>query len=98
MFILGFSILLIAVCIAIYGLGGYVSDYLNVASFLFILVPLLAVLTATSSFKVFCEGFKAAIFSKRTVPEGIPEQSALLFRLMSKITVLASVLCMLICS
>ena len=97
MFILGFAIFLISSGLVVYILGGDVRDFLNLPSLLIILVPLAAVLTATKSFRVFYGGLRAMILPKEPITEELRGQAASLFRLLSKITALASVLGFLIC-
>jgi len=97
MFILGFAVFLVSSGLVITLLGGDVRDFLNLPSLLIILVPLAAVLTATKSFKVFYGGLRAMILPKEPITEDLRGQAASLFRLLSKVTALASALGVLIC-
>ena len=96
MFILGFAIFLIGVGITITLHGGYLMDYVDLPSLLIIFVPLLAFLTATKSFKVFCAGLRAVILPKTPITEELRDQSVTLFRLLSKTTAIASAIGVLI--
>jgi len=61
-----------------------------------LILPLAAVLTITRSFKLFGAGFRAALFPKKEIEADVRKQAALLFRLMSKTTMLAAVITTLI--
>ena len=69
MFILGFVIYLGSIFFAITLLGAAFSNFLNIPSLLIIIVPLLAVLTATRSFAIFGKGLKAMILHKKPLSE-----------------------------
>ena len=97
MFILGLAIYLISTGTVITILGGDVRDFLSIPSLLIILVPLAAVLTATKSFRVFYGGLRAMILPKEPITEELRGQAASLFRLLSKVTALASALGVLVC-
>jgi len=90
MFLLGFAIYLVSTGCVIIILGGHVADFINLPSLLIILVPLLAVLTATRSFKVFYGGLRSVILPKEQIKEELRGQAASLFRLLSKITGMVS--------
>ena len=96
MFRLGFVIFLLGTMFVIAILGGRPLDYLDPATMLLILLPLAAVLTATGSFKVFVAGWRAAHSPKEPISEELRGQAASLFRFLSKITMLAASLGMLI--
>jgi len=57
---------------------------------LIIVVPLLGILTATKSFKVFSGGFKAVLNPYRPLSKDLRGQAASLFRLLSKSTAIVS--------
>ena len=57
-----------------------------------IIISLLSFLVATRSLKVFCAGLRAAIFPKADITEELREQAVSLFNLLTKITLLATVL------
>jgi len=97
MFFLGLGIFLIFNALMIVGLGGEIIDYINFPSFMMILVPLLAVLTITRSYRVFWGGLRAAFSPKKEVPEDLRLQAASLFRLLSITALLAALISMLIC-
>jgi len=90
MFILGFAIFLVCSCLTAILLGGNLLNYLNLPILLMILIPLVAVLTATKSFKVFYHGLKAVIVPKQPISEELRGQAASLFRLLSKSTAIIS--------
>jgi len=71
-------------------LGGYLRDYLNLPTIIFILIFLTIVLTITRSFKLFVIGFRAALFPKKEISDETREQAAKLYRLLSITTVLAA--------
>ena len=98
MFILGFVIFLIICIITVVFLGGWIAYFLNIPSLLIILLPLVAVLTATRSFKVFAGGLKAVMQPQAPLPEELRGQAASLFRLLSKTTALAAGIGFLICT
>lgn len=84
MFLLGFGVFLLAVVLTIRIQGGMVLDFIDPASLLFILLPLVAVLVATKSFQVFYGGLRAVIFPNRPITEELRGQAATLFRFLSK--------------
>jgi len=73
-------------------LGGELGDFADLPTLMFIVLPLLAVLTITRSFKLFAIGFKAALFPKRKIDEVVRANAARLYRLLSKTTALAVLL------
>ena len=90
---------LIAIALFLFGtaftivvLGGYLSDFLNLPTLVLLILPLAAVLTITRSFKLFGAGFRAALFPKKEIEDDVRKQAALLFRLMSKTTILAAII------
>jgi flagellar motor component MotA len=90
MFIIGIAIFLIGIASLTAWAGGGFGVFIDPFSLLAVLVPLLAVLTATKSFKVFYGGLKAVIRPKENLTEDLRGQAASLFRLLSKTTALAS--------
>jgi len=90
MFIPGFAIFLICAGMTITVLGGQLNFFLSLPSFLIVTIPLVAVLTATKSFKVFYGGLKAVVLPKKPITEELRGQAASLFRLLSKIAALAA--------
>ena len=97
MFILGFAIVLFGFLFGAAFLGGWLTDYVDLPSFLIIVIPLLGILTATKSFKVFYGGIKAVIWPKKAIPEELIGQAASLFRLLSKSTAIVSAVGFLVC-
>ena len=89
-------IFLFGTAFTIVGLGGYLADYINLPTLVLLILPLAAVLTITRSFKLFGIGFRAALFPKKEIEADVRKQAALLFRLMSKTTMLAAVITTLI--
>jgi len=70
--------------------GGYFRNYVDLPTLVAIIIPLLAVLTVTRSFKLFGIGTKAALFPKRKVDETLRANAAKLYRLLSKTTAFAA--------
>jgi transcriptional regulator with XRE-family HTH domain len=70
-------------------LGGEIGDFVDLPTLMFIVLPLLAVLTITRSFKLFAIGFKAALFPKRKIDEVVRANAERLYRSLSKATALA---------
>jgi flagellar motor component MotA len=77
-------------------LGGHIPDFLNLPSLVLIIIPFVAILTITRSFKLFGTGFRTALFPKKEIEEDIRKQAAMLFRLMSKTAIIASAIVTLI--
>ena len=78
-------------------LGGRLADFVDIASGLMLIIPLLIVLTVTRSFKLFNTGFRAAFFPKKEeAPEELRAEAANLFRLLSKTAAISAVINMLI--
>ncbi|MCL2580763.1 MAG: MotA/TolQ/ExbB proton channel family protein [Oscillospiraceae bacterium] len=92
MFKLGFAIFLVTIMITIIILGGTPIHYIDPASIMIILLPLVAVLTATRSFRVFLCGWRAAWNPREEITEEMRGQAASLFRFLSKIAMMAGVL------
>ena len=76
-------------------LGGDLKDFLNLPSLVLIIIPFVAILTITRSFKLFGIGF-AALFPKKEIEEDVRKQAAMLFRLMSKTSIIAAAIITLI--
>ena len=76
--------------------GGSIGDFIDVPTWLSIIIPILAVLTITRSFKIFSSGFRAALFPKREISENEKKQAASLFRLLSKTTILVGIILLII--
>ena len=72
--------------------GGEFGDFVDIPSWVAIIIPILAVLTVTRSFKLFGIGFKAAFLPKKDVDSSVREQAASLFKLLSKTAILSGVI------
>ena len=97
MFILGFVIALFALAMTAVFLGGEMADLVDIPSLCVILVPLLGILTATNSFKVFFRGMKAVILPKKEISEELCNEAISLFRMLSKATAIISSAGFIIC-
>ena len=97
MFILGFAIVLFGFLFGAALLGGWLIDFVDLPSFLIIAIPLLGILTATKSFKLFYGGVKAVIMPKKAMNEELRGQAASLFRMLSKSTAIISAIGFLVC-
>ena len=90
------GISVIGIVLVIMAFGGFISDFIDLPSWLAIIIPILAVLTVTRSFKTFGTGFRAALFPKIEIADGLRKQAASLFRLLSKTAVLSGIIMTLI--
>jgi len=72
--------------------GGEYGDFVDIPSWAAIIIPMLAVLTITRSFKMFGIGFRAALFPKKEVSDEVRKQAASLFRLMSVTAILSGII------
>ena len=95
-YILGFVVFLIITIFADIIFGGLATVYFTIPAMLLLLLSLVAVMTATRSFKVFGRGLKAVILPKKPLSEETRGQAATLFRLLSKTTALAAAIGVLI--
>jgi transcriptional regulator with XRE-family HTH domain len=84
MFLLGLGIFFIFNALFIVILGGSITDYMNFAALMMIVIPLLSILVATRSFRVFFAGLRAALLPKRGITDELREQAICLFRSLSK--------------
>ena len=96
-YLLGLAIFLFSVGSTIFILGGDLLYFLNLPTWLIIFVPLVGILTATQSFKVFGAGIKAVILPQQAISEDLRGKAASLFRFLSKVTALTSGIMVLIC-
>ena len=90
--IIAIAIAIIGIALVIIASGGDYGDFIDLPSWVALIIPLLAVLTITRSFKMFGIGFQAALFPKKEVTEEHRKQAALLFRLLSKTTILSGII------
>jgi len=90
--IIALLISIIGVPLVILAFGGEFADFIDLPSWIAIIIPILAVLTITRSFKTFGIGFRAALFPKNEVSEEFRKQAASLFRLLSKTAVLSGII------
>ena len=88
-FILGTTLIIVA-------FGGDIGDFVDLPTWLSIIIPLLAVLTITRSFKLFGRGFQVALFPKREISDAEKQQAASLFRLLSKTALMAGIIILII--
>jgi len=90
MFLIGFAVILIGFWFYAMLLGGQTQNFIDVASLLGILLPLVGVLAATRSFGVFYAGLRAVVFPKEEITEEMRGRAASLFRLLSKAAAMAA--------
>lgn len=94
MFLLGLAIMMFCLgFLATFGKAypmASIAFFIDLPSLLIIIGPLVAVLTATQSFKVFYEGLRAALFPKTEISEEMRGRAASLFRLLSKTAAMAA--------
>ena len=90
--IIAIAIAVIGTALIILATGGEYWDFVDIPSWVILIIPMLAVLTITRSFKMFGIGFKAALFPKKEVSNEQRKQAASLFRLMSKTAILSGVI------
>lgn len=94
MFLSGLAIMLFCIVFSmIFGKAdpmASIAFFIDLPSLLIIIGPLVAVLTATQSFKVFCAGLRAAVFPKAEISEEMRGRAASLFRLLSKTAAMAA--------
>ena len=90
---------IIAITIALAGtafiiiiFGGEYSDFVDIPSWLALIIPILAVLTITRSFGVFGVGIQTALFPKKEISDELRNQAASLFRLLSKTAILSGII------
>jgi len=90
--IIAIAIAIVGTALIILASGGDYGDFIDLPSWVAIIIPMLAVLTITRSFKVFGIGFKAALFPKKEISDELRKQVASLFRLLSKTAILSGVI------
>jgi len=96
MFFLGLGIFLVFNALTIVTLGGVLLDFINIPSIMIVIVPLLAVLTITRSYRVFFGGLRVAVSANRVIADELREHAISLFRLLSKTAVLAAIVSLVI--
>ena len=94
--IIAIGIAIIGIALVIIVFGGDYGDFVDLPSWLAIFIPILAVLTITRSFRTFGNGFRAALFPKREIVDGLKKQAASLFRLLSVTAIISGVIMTLI--
>ena len=87
--IIALAISFICIPMIVIVFGGEIADFVDLPSWAAIIIPMLAVLTITRSFKMFGIGFRAALFPKREIADDVRKQAASLFRLLSKTAILS---------
>ncbi len=97
MFLIGVAIFLFGVFMSYLITGGHLSAFVLLPLIMLQILSIVGVLAATRSFKVFAVGLYAAIFSKKEVSKETLDQSVSLFRLLSKITMLSSLIWFIYC-
>ena len=90
--IIALLISIIGIAAVIITSGGDYGDFIDLPSWVALIIPLLAVLTITRSFKTFGVGFQAALFPKKEIDDGLKKQAAALFRLLSVTTALSGII------
>ena len=90
MFISGLAIFLVFSGLTITFTGGSLMDFISLPSLLMLVIPLVALMTATKSFKIFYGGLKAVVMPKTSITEQLRGQAASLFRFLSKSTAMIS--------
>jgi len=90
--IIAIAIAIIGTALVILASGGDYGDFIDLPSWVSLIIPVLAVLTITRSFRTFGIGFKAALFPRNEVNDDLRKQAASLFRLLSKTTILSGVI------
>ena len=90
--IIALLISLIGTALIILATGGDYGDFVDIPSWIALIIPILAVLTVIRGFKTFGIGFKAALFPKKEVDDEVKKQAASLFRLLSKTAILSGVI------
>ena len=94
--IIALGISIVGIAFVIIAFGGDYWDFVDLPSWVAILIPILAVLTITRRFKTFAMGFQAALFPKKEVDDLLKIQAASLFRLLSITTVISGIIMTLI--
>ena len=80
---------IIGVPLVILAFGGQIGDFIDLPSWIAVIIPILAVLTITRSFKIFGTGFRTALFPKKEITDETRREAALLFRLLSKTAIIS---------
>jgi len=94
--IIALGISFFGIALVIIATGGDYWDFVDLPSWVAILIPMLAVLTITRSYKTFGAGFRAALFPQKEITDGLRKQAASLFRLLSVTTVISGLIMTLI--
>jgi len=87
---------IVGIAAIIIATGGDYADFVDLPSWIALIIPILAVLTITRSFKTFGTGLKAALFPKKEIDNESKQQAASLFRLLSKVTLISGIIMSLI--
>ncbi|MCL2820848.1 MAG: helix-turn-helix domain-containing protein [Oscillospiraceae bacterium] len=90
--IIAIAIAIIGTALIILASGGDYGDFIDLPSWVALIIPMLAVLTITRSFRVFGAGFNAALFPKKEISDELRTKAVSLFRLLSKIVILSAVI------
>jgi len=90
--IIALLISIIGIALIILATGGEYGDFVDLPSWISLVIPILAVMTITRSFKTFGVGLRAALFPKSEIADEVKNQAASLFRLLSKTAILSGVI------
>jgi transcriptional regulator with XRE-family HTH domain len=88
--IVALASVLFGIWFSIFAIGADVRLFLDFPSLFFLFIPMLYVLTITRGFRLFYLGLRAVFFPKKGISDEHREQSASLFRLMSKTTAITA--------
>jgi len=90
--IIAIAIAIIGTALIILASGGEYGDFIDLPSWVALIIPMLAVLTITRGFRIFGAGFMAALLPKKEIDEELRKQATSLFRLLSKTAILSGVI------
>ena len=90
--IIAMTIAIIGTALIILASGGDYGDFIDLPSWVALIIPMLAVLTITRSYRTFGAGIKAALFPKKEISDDLRNKATSLFRLLSKIAILSAVI------
>jgi len=90
--IIAITIALIGTALFIITTGGDYLYFVDLPSWISLIIPILAVLTITRSFGTFKVGIQVALFAKKEISDDLRNQAASLFRLLSKTAILSGII------
>jgi len=94
--IIALVISIVGIAAVILTTGGDYGDFVDLPSWVALIIPLLAVMTITRSFRTFGIGLRTALFPKKEIDSETKLQAAALFRLLSKTTIISGIIMSLI--